>query len=61
MGRHVGQRQGKYDGDVTVLLRIVKAVEQDNSVTEEWRSRARIHLREAIAVLLSPAKKVAGG
>lgn len=57
MGRHVGQRQGEYDGDVTVLLRIVKAVEQDSSVTDEWRARARIKLREAIQALLSPIKK----
>ncbi len=63
MGRRVGQRSGEYDGDVTVLLRIVKAVEQDTSVTDAWRERTRSKLREVVQSLLSPerVRKAAGG
>jgi len=70
MGRNVGQRAGQYDGDVAVVLRIAKAVEQDSSVTPEWRKKASDNLRAAVRDLLQPErvgtsqarpKKVAGG
>lgn len=56
MGRRVEQRSGDYSGDVPALLRIVKAVEQDPTVTSDWRSSTSEKLREVIQALLAPEK-----
>ncbi len=56
MGRRVNQRFGDYDNDATVLLRVVKAVEDDTTVTEHWRKRVAGNLRDIINDLLTVDK-----
>lgn len=57
MGRHVNARNGNYDQDATVVLRIVKAIESDSTVGDAWKSRTTELLREAAQELLSRVKK----
>jgi len=54
MGRGFNPRNGRYDADATVVLRVVRAIEADTSVTNEWKQETVNALREAARLLLEP-------
>lgn len=55
MGRNVNPRNGNYDQDATVILRIAKAVSEDRTVTSEWRDRIKAQLTDVATELLRPS------
>jgi hypothetical protein len=57
MGRKVNARQGEYDADTTAILRIAKAISQDNTVTLTWRESVSSKLRDAAMLLMTPERK----
>lgn len=68
MGRKITQRSGSYSNDASAVLRIARAIEQDATVTPEWRAAATARARELVTLLLSPGipampkvKKAANG
>lgn len=68
MGRKVEPRNGDYDADAVVVLRIAKAVEGDGTVSQRWRTLVSGKLRETMRLLNSPervsappSKKVSNG
>jgi hypothetical protein len=56
MGRKVEPRNGDYDADAVVVLRIAKAVEGDGTVSQKWRTIVSTKLREAMRLLNSPER-----